>query len=126
LFIIFYSVLFAISFGLLIYALKTLNFTVVSMLVFLLFLSLVSLFAYRIRRTSQELIVLPPKRGIIRAFWGFMTIPILHAGKWMSGKFAQLNIFIFILDFVIEAPFKSFIKITEEWMNFVHEKKDEI
>lgn len=126
LFVIFYSALFALSFGLMVYGLKTLDFTLVSMFVFLLFLSLVSLFAYRIRRASQELIVLPPKGGIIRAFWVFMTIPILHAGKWMSGKFAQLNIFIFILDFVIEAPFKSFIKITEEWMNFVHEKKDEI
>jgi len=125
-FVVFYSALFGVSFGLLIYGLNWLNFTVVSMLVFLLFLSLVSLFAYRIRRLSQELIVTPPKSGLIRALWSFMTIPILHAGKWMSGKFAQLNIFIFILDFVIEAPFKSFIKITEDWMNYVNEKKDEI
>lgn len=125
-FAVFYSILFGVSFGFLIYLLNWLNFTVVSMLVFLLFLTLVSLFAYRIRRASQELIVTPPKHGIIRSLWSFMTIPILHAGKWMSGKFAQLNIFIFILDFVIEAPFKSFIKITEDWMNYVNEKKEEI
>ena len=126
LFVLFYGALFVLSFGSLIYGLKTLNFTFVSMFIFLLFLSLVSLFAYRIRRNSQELIVTPPKRGIVRALWNFLTIPILHAGKWMSTRFAQINVFIFILDFVIEAPFKSFIKITEEWMSFVHEKKDEI
>lgn len=125
-FAVLYSILFGISFGFLIYLLNRFNFTAVSILVFLLFLSLVSLFAYRIRRLSQELIVTPPPGGVIRSLWSFMTIPILHAGKWMSGKFAQLNIFIFILDFVIEAPFKSFIKITEDWMNYVNEKKDEI
>lgn len=126
LFALLYAIMFGLCFGLLIYGLTWLNFTFISMFVFLLFLSLVSLFAFRIRRNAQELIVTPPKRGIIRSFWGFMTIPVLHAGKWMSTKFAQLNIFIFILDFVIEAPFKSVVKITEEWMNYVQEKKEEI
>jgi len=125
-FVVLYSFLFIISFGLLISGLQFLDFTFVSILIFLLFLSLVSLFAYRIRRGSQELIVTPPKRGIIRSLWGFFSIPVLHAGKLMSDKFSKLNVFIFILDFVIEAPFKSFIKITEDWMNYVHEKKDEI
>ena len=44
----------------------------------------------------------------------------------MSEKFSKINVFIFVLDFVIEAPFKSFMKITEEWMDYVHEKKEEI
>ncbi len=126
LFVLSYGVMFGLCFGLLIYGLARLNFTFISMFVFLLFLSLVSLFAFRIRRNAQELIVTPPARGLIRSFWSFMTIPVLHAGKWLSTRFAQLNIFIFILDFVIEAPFKSFIKITEEWMNYVNEKKEEI
>lgn len=126
LFVILYAALFGISFGLLIWLLRALNFTAISMLVFLLFLSLVSLFAYRIRVRNQELIVTPPKTGLIRSLWAFLTIPILQAGKWLSGKFAQINIFIFILDFVIEAPFKSFVKITEDWMAYVQEKKEEI
>lgn len=126
LFVLLYTLLFLVSFGLLISGLNWLNFSLVGMFIFLLFLSLVSLFAFRIRRNTQELIITPPKTGLIRSLWGFMTIPILHAGKWMSGKFAQINIFIFILDFVIEAPFKSVVKITEEWMSYVHEKKDEI
>lgn len=125
-FVILYAALFGLSFGLLVYLLRALSFTAVSMLVFLLFLSLVSLFAYRIRVRNQELIVTPPKTGFIRSLWAFLTIPILQAGKWLSGKFAQINIFIFILDFVIEAPFKSFVKIMEDWMNFVQEKKEEI
>ncbi len=125
-FVLLYGILFAVSFGVLITALQTLNFTVISIIIFLFFLSLVSLFAYRIRRNAQELVVTPPKRGIIRSLWSFLAIPVLHAGKWMSTKFARINIFIFMLDFVIEAPFKAFIKITEEWMNYVHEKKEEI
>jgi hypothetical protein len=125
-FIISYSALFIISFGLLIYLLQFLQFSIISIAIFLFFLSLVSLFAYRIRLRSKELNVLPPKRGLIRALWGFLTIPILDAGKWMSIRFAKINVFIFVLDFVIEAPFKAFIKVTEEWVNYVHEKKEEL
>ncbi|MDZ4221239.1 MAG: hypothetical protein U1C18_00005, partial [Patescibacteria group bacterium] len=125
-FILFYGALFAVSFGALIYALRLLDFTIISMIIFLFFLSLVSLFAYRIRLANQELIVTPPKRGILRALWSFFTLPVLHAGKWMSQRFANINVFIFVLDFVIEAPFKSFIKVIEEWMNYVYEKKEEI
>jgi hypothetical protein len=125
-FIISYGALFSLSFGMLIYILEYLNFSIISVLIFLFFLSLVSLFAYRIRIVGQELIVTPPRKGIIRSLWTFLSIPILHAGKWMSTKFARINVFIFILDFIIEAPFKSFVKIIEEWMSYVHEKKDEI
>lgn len=125
-FVLLYALLFVISFGVLITVLETLDFTFISITIFLFFLSLVSLFAYRIRRSNQELIVTPPQKGIFLSLWNFLTIPVLHAGKWMSTKFAKINIFIFILDFVIEAPFKSFMKIVEEWTNFVHEKKEEI
>jgi len=125
-FVVLYGALFTISFGLLIYILEVLKFSVIGVLIFLFFLSLVSLFAYRIRIVGQELIVTQPKTGIIRSLWTFFSIPVLHAGKFMSTRFAKINVFIFILDFIIEAPFKSFIKITEEWMSYVHEKKDEI
>ncbi|OIO48923.1 MAG: hypothetical protein CO042_03945 [Parcubacteria group bacterium CG_4_9_14_0_2_um_filter_41_8] len=125
-FTLLYGMLFGISFGLMIYILIALNFTFIGIFIFLLFLSFVSLFAYRIRQSNQEMIVLPPKQGFIRGLWAFFTIPILHAGKWMSTRFAQINIFIFALDFIIEAPFKAFIKVIEEWMNYVHEKKEEI
>jgi hypothetical protein len=125
-FVLSYGILFILSFGILIYILQHLNFSMIGILIFLFFLSLVSLFAYRIRLTNQELIVTPPRKGIIRGLWSFFTIPVLHAGKWMSTRFAKINVFIFVLDFVIEAPFKAFIKIIEDWMNYVHEKKEEI
>jgi len=125
-FVISYAVLFVFSFGLLVSILQALSFSVIGILVFLFFLCLVSLFAYRIRRSVRELLVMPPKSGLLKSLFSFFSIPILHAGKWVSTKFAKINIFIFILDFVIEAPFKSFMKITEEWMDYVHEKKEEI
>ena len=125
-FVLLYTLLFLASFGVLIYLLNWLDFTALSTLIFILFLSLVSLFAYRIRRTAKELVVSPREQGFLGSLWGFVTIPVLDAGKWLSTKFARINILILILDFVIEAPFKSFIKITEEWMSYVHEKKEEI
>jgi hypothetical protein len=37
-----------------------------------------------------------------------------------------VNVFVFILDFIIEAPFKIFVEITEEWTKYVKERKDDI
>ncbi len=125
-FVVLYGILFALSFGALVWILGFLNFTAVSIMVFLFFLCLVSLFAYRIRLANQELVVTPPQRGVLRALWSFLTLPVLHAGKWMSARFENINVFIFALDFVIEAPFKAFVKVIEEWMNYVYEKKEEI
>jgi len=53
-------------------------------------------------------------------------VPIISVGKWLSEKFSQVNIFVFILDFIIEAPFKIIIEITEDWAKYVKERKDDI
>ena len=36
------------------------------------------------------------------------------------------NIFIIIFDSLIEAPFKFFIEVIEEWTRFIKARKDEL
>jgi hypothetical protein len=117
---------FAVSFGLMIILLRRLDFGLVSGALFLFFLSVVSFFAYRIRLSAQEFRVDYSREGLTSALIDFFTLPFLQVGQWLSTKFAQINIFMFILDFIIEAPFKAFIEIAENWIEFIKQKKEEI
>jgi len=123
---ILYFIVFAISFGLIIYILRLFNFNVVSIFLFLLFLSLVSFFGIKSRETTRELIIVEKKKTVIGALIDFFSIPIIRMGRWLSLKAPKINIFAFVLDFIIEAPFKTLVEVLDQWMNFIREKKEEI
>ncbi len=125
-FAILYTITFFISFGFVIWALTKINFNWVSIIIFLFFLAFVSFFSIRIRKGAKELIILPPRENIFSLFSDFFYVPIIVAGKWLSEKFSHVNVFVFVLDFIIEAPFKLFVEIAEEWTKYVKERKDDI
>lgn len=121
-----YFVTFIISYGGLIWLLYKLNFNIVSGGLFLLFLSLVSFFGIRIRRLAKEYIVIARKENILTFLLDIFSYPIIRVGQWVSDKSAKVNIFIFILDVIIEAPFKTLIEIFDQWTNFIKEKRDDL
>lgn len=121
-----YTVTFLISVYAVIWSLDKIGFHWVSITIFLFFLAFVSFFTIRIRKNVRELIVIEPKENIITFFVDFFYVPIVSAGKWLSEKFSRINVFVFILDFIIEAPFKIFVEIAEEWTKYVKERKEEI
>ena len=123
---IIYFFTFMLSFSFVIWGLNKLNFNAVSIIIFLFFLAFVSFFSIRIRKNIRELIIVPPKENILNLISDFFYIPIVAAGKWLSEKFSRINVFVFILDFIIEAPFKIFVEIAEQWTNYVKERKEEI
>jgi len=45
-------------------------------------------------------------------------------GKWLSSNVSKVNIFIFVFDFIIEAPFKVLVEVAEDWTRYVKERKD--
>ncbi|MDD5290850.1 MAG: hypothetical protein PHZ04_01920 [Patescibacteria group bacterium] len=121
-----YFITFFLSFGLIVWALDKINFTWVSIIIFLFFLALVSFFSIRIRRGVKAFIVVEEKENVFTFLVDFFYTPIIAAGQWLSEKFSQINIFIFVLDFIIEAPFKIFVEITEDWTKYVRERREEI
>ena len=121
-----YLILFVISFGVLIYIMWRLNFTSFSIFIFLLFLSIVSFFGIKIRYNIRELMVVDKKENPLVFLVNLFSLPFLNVGHWISIKFAKINVFVFILDFIIEAPFKIFLEVIEDWINFLREKKEEI
>jgi hypothetical protein len=55
-----------------------------------------------------------------------LTLPFIRLGRFLSLNFSKVNIFVFILDFIIEAPLKIVLQAIEEWLAFFKEKKEDI
>jgi len=123
---LFYFITFFLSFGLVIWALDRINFNWISATIFLFFLAFASFFSVRIRKGAHELMIVDEKEGFLSFIFDFFYIPIIAVGKWLSEKFSKINVFVFIMDFIIEAPFKIFVEIAEEWTKYVRERKEEL
>lgn len=121
-----YAGTFLLSFGLVYGGLQLLGFTWVSSLIFLFFLCIVSFFAFRLRLAAREFVAVEKADTLSNIVIDFFSLPILRAGQWLSETVSRMNIFIFFFDFIIEAPFKIFLNVLEEWSAFVKEKKEEL
>jgi len=121
-----YTILYVVVFGAFIYFLRRLHFNLFSGAIFLFFLTAVSFFAIRIRNTAKEFLVLQHREGVVSFLINFFSLPIVAVGRWMSTKFKKINVFAFVMDFIVEAPFKLFVSAFEDWLGFMKEKKDEV
>ena len=70
--------------------------------------------------------VIQPKERLTSTLIDFLSLPILRAGQWLSQTVSRLNVFVFLFDFLIEAPFKICLNILEDWLSFIKEKKEEL
>jgi hypothetical protein len=123
---LFYLLSFFISFGFIIWALQKLEFGVLSIMIFLIFLSLVLFVATRIRHRAKELQVEEEKETILTLFFDFLTLPIVRVGKWLSSQWERYNVLIVLFNILIELPFQLFTEFLEQWRYFLKEKKEEI
>lgn len=121
-----YLVLFAATFGAIIRALLWLKFSFVSIALFLFFLALVSYFGLRIRHNARKWKISLPNESTASLLWNFFTIPIIRVGRWLSQKFASLNIFVFVMDFIIETPFKIMLGTFDSFLSFLREKEEDM
>lgn len=121
-----YTIIFALTFGMIIYGLNRLGFNVASMVIFIFFLSLVSFFSIRISQSARELHIVEKRENFFTFVKDFFSLPILHFGRWLTNNLSKINFFVILFDFVIEAPFKVLISIIEEWTSYVEEKKEEL
>ncbi len=125
-FALLYVVLFLFLFWGLFSLLDWLNFSLIAMFMFVMFLGLVSFLAIRIRRSISAIRIIPVRESAIGALITFLSLPVLEFGRWLATHISQLNVALFFMDRILEAPFKILIDIVEEWFTFVRERKEEI
>lgn len=121
-----YLLLFLLTFGGISAILLKLGFNIVSGIIFFVFLSLVLLFGFRVRFTASELVVTGEREGFFAHLLNNLSLPFLSLGVWLSRGLAQLNVFMILMDFLIEAPLKSIIEVVEEWTSFLRERREEV
>lgn len=124
-FTVFYSITFIVTLTLIYEVLSLMEFNIISMVVFVFFVSVVSFFSYRIRQIVN-LYRLEEKEGVLTPIVDFFFMPVLSLGKFFSSELSRLNFLIFVFDFLIEAPFKLIFEVIEEWISFVRKRKEEI
>ena len=123
---LFYVLVFVGMFFLLIKLLKILDFNTVAMVIFVIFAGTVSFFGALIRQSTRDLIITKDKEGFFNLVFDTILLPFVRFGRLLSVKFSRINVFIFLLDFLIEAPFKFIIRAFEAWIDFLRRKRDEI
>ncbi|MDO8594111.1 MAG: hypothetical protein Q7R93_01165 [bacterium] len=122
----FYVFLFAATFGAILSGLITLlHFNVVSIILFFVFLTLVSYFGLRIRGTARRWEPAIEKPGTLGLVWNLFAFPIVQTGRWVSVRFAAVNVFVLFLDFLVEVPFKAFLGILDASLAFIKEHRVE-
>lgn len=126
LFAVMYTALFMLFFWGLFTLLLTLNFSLPAMFLFVTFLGLVSFLATRVRHSADDIRVLAKREGAMSLVFSFVALPLLEFGGWLTRNIRQLNVLLFLMDRVLEAPFKLLIDVTEEWFSFVRERREEI
>jgi hypothetical protein len=116
---------FALSFGAIIYVLDVLEFSIVSQGIFIFFVAIISFFTYRISQTANSYTI-SGKQRFLAPVADFFFMPIVRVGRRFSEGLSQVNIFIYVFDYLIETPFKEIFGFLEQWFFFLQTKREEI
>lgn len=124
-FAILWLLAFVVSFGGIAYILTQLDFNIVSQGMFLFFLAIVSFMTYRIALIAKTYSV-GTKQTLLTPIVDFFFVPVVSVGQRLTQGISQVNIFIFLFDFIIDAPFKAVFAFSEQLFHFLHSKRDEL
>lgn len=120
-----YGAIFILVFSAIAYFLARVGYDIIGIGIFFVFLSLVLLFAYRVKFAASELNVTTIRESLGSHLVNNLSLPFLDLGVWLADKFSRLNFFILLFDFLVEAPLKNILGILDEWTTYLKERKDE-
>ncbi len=126
LFMLLWLATFGLSFGAIVFILTKLQVNPLSQGVFLFFLAIVSFISYRINKTANMYILKEQKESISTMAFDFFFMPFIQVGRKLTSAVSQLNIFLFIFDFIIETPFKGIVAFFEQWLLFLRTQREKL
>ena len=124
LFVVLWLLTFALSFGVIIFILSKLSVNPLSQAIFIFFLAIVSFVSFRINRTANMYILKDKRETLGSLLFDFFFMPFIQVGSRLTSAISQLNIVLFIFDFIIEAPFKGIFAFTEQWLLFLRTQRE--
>ncbi len=116
---------FVVSFGFIIWILTKLHFNILSQFIFIFFITVVSFLSYRINSTAQ-MYSIDGKQALLTPLVDLFIIPIVRVGMYLTEGISQINVIIFIFDFIIEAPFKALFGFFEQFFSYLQSKREDL
>ncbi|MDD5147274.1 MAG: hypothetical protein PHV63_01820 [Candidatus Daviesbacteria bacterium] len=126
LFILLWLTTFVVSFGVMVFILTKLHVNPLSQAVFIFFLAIVSFVTYRINRTANMYTMKDRKDNFGSLFFNFFFLPVIQVGRRLTMAISQINIILFIFDFIIETPFKGIFAFFEQWFLFLRTQREKL
>ncbi|TSC74915.1 MAG: Uncharacterized protein G01um101430_732 [Parcubacteria group bacterium Gr01-1014_30] len=123
---LFYVFTFLVSFGAIVWGLRKLNFGILSIVIFLMFFSLIAFAGAKIRERAKELEISEEKAGFFAFLIDSFSLPFLRTGRWLSHQWSKYNVVVVLITAFIDMPFQVFTEFVEQWRTFLKEKKEEI
>ena len=114
-----------LSFGVIIYILSRLSFNFVSQAFFIFFFAIITFLSYRINQAAN-IYTVKERARLLTPFVDFFFMPIARVGRYLADGVRQINVFIFVLDIIIETPLKGLIAFFEQWFSFLHSKREDL
>ena len=125
-FLLLWLTTFALSFGGIIFILSKFEVNPLSQAVFIFFLAIVSFVSFRINRTAHMYILKDKKENLRSIFFDFFFMPFIKVGQKLTMAVSQINIILFIFDFIIETPFKGIFAFFEQWLLFLRTQREKL
>lgn len=116
---------FIVSFGLIINILNRFEFSIASQGIFIFFVAVISFLTYRINQTAYSYTI-TVRQSFLSPVSDFFFMPIIKVGRRFTEGISQINIFIYIFDYLIETPFKELFGFLEKWFFFLQTKREEL
>ena len=123
---LFYALVIIGVFGGVGYGLWLLGFEWPHLLVFYIFMSAASFLGFNLSRQIRDIEVVDGKQSIITMIRDFLYMPFVAIGRFLSEKWAKVDIITRLLDIVVEFPMKVILHWVRQWGRFLSAKKDEI
>jgi len=108
-----------------IHFLAELKFSPASQGIFVFFVAIIAFLTYRINQTAYSYTIFV-RQNFLSPILDFFFTPIIKAGRKFTEGIAQINIFIYIFDYMIEMPFKEIFGFLEKWFFFLQTKREEL
>ncbi len=122
-----YAAVFMLVFGGVAWALwHYFGFDLLHLGVFFVFLSGASFLGFRLSRMIRELESIDSTQNGVTVVRDFLYMPFVVVGRYISDKYAKVNLVALVLDMLIELPLKTILRLVRQWSAFISAKKDEL
>lgn len=125
-FILLWITTFGLSFGAIVFILSSLHVNPFSQSIFIFFLAIVSFVSYRINRTANMYVIKEKKDNFGSLVFDFFFMPFIQVGRRLTLAISQINIILFVFDFIIETPFKGIFAFFEQWFLFLRTQREKL